>query len=209
MSAAADEGGALIAGDRCGVRSASARIGHGRDHVGRAAGSGNANHYVLARGTPPRDIALAQLLGVFIDLDRRRQRLGSAGHDVLHLARRGGIRGRTLRGIQSGNPPARPGPDVNQPPAVAQVSRHQVDYVRNLLDRLLHRRGHLGVLVVDDPGNLQCGLGVQPLGSLVLALRRQFLKQCGLVVIVISCSCARHLLQHSAWWHRVCPQLLL
>ena len=45
-----------------------------------------------------------------------------------------------------------------------------VDYGCDFGNRSLDRRRHLGILVVDDAGNLECRFGIKALGCLVLAL---------------------------------------
>ena len=140
MSAAAASGRVVVAGDGGGVCSAGAGVGHGGHHIGSAAGGGDAHHNIFARGAAAGDVPLAQLFGVFVDLDGRGQRLGSAGHDVLHLSGSGGVGGRAFGGIERRNAAAGAGADVDQPAAVAQAARHLVDDLRNLRNRLLDRR---------------------------------------------------------------------
>ena len=143
ISAAAASGVSVIAGDGGGVRAAGAGVGHGGDDIGRAAGGGDADHHVFARGAAAGDVALAQFLGVFVDFDRRGQRLGSAGHDVLHLAGSRGVGGRAFGGVEGGDAAAGAGADVDQPAAVAQTAGHLIDHLRDLRDRLLDRGGDL------------------------------------------------------------------
>ena len=159
--------------------------------------------HILAGGAAAGDVALSQFLGVLVDFDGRGQSLGSAGHDVLHLARSGGVGGRTLGGVERGDASAGAGADVDQPAAVAEAARHLVDDLSDLRNRLLHRRGNLRVFVVDDPRDLQRRLGVEALGRLVLAFRRQLLEEGGLVVIGSFRLCAFALLHRHAAQHRI------
>ena len=127
ISAAAASGRVVVAGDGGGVRSASACIGHGGHNIRCAARGGDADDHVLAGGAAAGDVPLAQLLRVFVDLDGRGQRLGSAGHDVLHLSGGGGVGGRTLRGIEGRDAAAGTGADIDQPAAIAQAAGYLVD----------------------------------------------------------------------------------
>ena len=171
------KGRALIAGDGRGVGSASACIGDGGDHVGRAAGGGEADDNVFAGGAAAGDVALAQLFGVFVDFNGGGEGLGSAGHDVLHLSGSGGVGGRTFGGVEGGDATAGTGADIDEASAVAQAARHLVDDLGNFRNGFLDGRGDLGVFVIDDAGDLECGLGVKALRCLVLALGSQVLKQ--------------------------------
>ncbi len=185
MSAAPASGVSVVAGDGGGVGSASAGVGHCGDDVGRAAGCGDADDDVLARGTAAGDVALAELFGVLVDLDGGGQGLGSAGHDVLHLTGGRGVGGWTLGGVERGNAAAGTSADIDQTAAVAQAARDCVDDIGDFRDGFLDRCCDLGIFVVDDAGNFECGFRVEALRGLVLAFRRQFLKQCGLVVVGI------------------------
>ena len=87
---------AMVAGHRSGFGAAGTGIGYGGYHVGCAARSRKANYNIFAGGAAARDVALAQFFGIFVYFHGRGKRLRSAGHDVLHLARSGGVGGWTL-----------------------------------------------------------------------------------------------------------------
>ena len=103
MSAASARGVSLVAGDGGGLGAACPGVRDGGDHIRGAAGSGEADDDIFAGGAAAGDVALAQLFGVLVDLNGGGEGLGSAGHDVLHLARGGGVSGRALGGIEGGN----------------------------------------------------------------------------------------------------------
>ncbi len=136
----------LVAGNCGRVSAARAGIGHGGDYIGRAAGSGETDHDILAGGTAAGDVALAEFLGVFVDLDGGGQGLGAAGHDVLHLSGSRGIGGGTLGGIESSNAAARAGTDVDETATVAEAARHVIDYLCDFRKGLLDGSGDLGSL---------------------------------------------------------------
>ena len=199
----------LVAGDGGGMCATSAGVCHGGHDVGSAARSGDANHNVLARGAAASDVPLAKFFGIFVDLDGRGQRLGTARHDVLHLSGGGRVGRWTFRGVECRNAAAGASADVNEPAALAQTAGHLVDDLRNLWNRLLDRSCDLRVFMVDDARDIECGFGVKALRSLVLALGSQFLKQSGLVFLIVVSLCAGRLPHRRAGKHRVCPQFLI
>ncbi len=164
-----------IAGDAGGLRAQSPRIGDRRNHIGRAPAGGEADDHIFAAGTAAGDVALAQLFGVFIDLDRRGERLGSAGHDVLHGLRAGGEVGGNLAGIERGEASAGTGADIDEAAALAKGVRHHVDHLGDLRQRLLDRSGDLLIFLVDDAGDLDSRPRIEPAGRLVGLFGQQVL----------------------------------
>ena len=127
----------MIAGDGGGMGSAGSGVGRRGDDIGGAARGGKADHDVFARGTAAGDVALAELFGVFVDFDGRGKGLGSACHDVLHLARGCGVSGGTLGGVECGNAAAGTGADIDEPAAVAETACYLVDDFGNFGDGFL------------------------------------------------------------------------
>ena len=187
----------------------SAGVGHGGHHVGGAARSGDAHHNVFARGAAAGDVPLAQFFGIFVDLDGRGQRLGPAGHDVLHLSGGGRVRGWTFGGVKRRNAAAGAGTDINQPATFAHATGHLVDDLRYLWNSPLDSSRDFRVFMVDDARDIECRLGVKALRSLVLALGGQFLEQSGLVFLEVVSLGAGRLPHRRAGKHRVCPQFLI
>ena len=148
----------------------------GADDVGRAAGGGDADDDVLARGAAAGDVALADLGRVFVHIRGARQSLRAPGHDVLHLLRRGGEGGRALGGVQRGDADRAAGADVDETSAVAEAAGDGVDDLGDLGQRLLDGGGYLGVFMIDDAGDFDGGFGVETFRCLIGPLRGEALE---------------------------------
>ena len=142
------------------------------DDVGSAAAGREADHYIFARRAPARNIPLAKVRRIFIDLDGCSQCLGAAGHDVLNCLWRRRETGRTLGRIECGDTAARAGAHINQAAAVAQAAGNHVNDEGYLGQRFLHRSGNLRVLVVNDSGDVESGFRVETHRSIIGAFCR-------------------------------------
>ena len=145
---------AVIAGNPGRPGATRAGVGNGRHHVRGASGGGKPDDDVFTGGATAGDVALAQLFGVFVDLDRGSQGLGAAGHDVRDLPGSGGVGRGTLGGVEGCDAAAGSGANVDQPSAVTEAAGYLVDDLRDLRECLLNGCRDLGVFVVDDAGDL-------------------------------------------------------
>ena len=158
------ERGAVIAGDGGGNGAAGAGVLDGADDVRCASGCRDADDDVFAGGAAAGDVALAEFRGIFVDVRGGGERLGAAGHDVLDLRGQGGVGGRALGRVERGDAAGGAGADVDQAATVAQRAGDDVDDDGDLWQSLFDGCGDLGVFVIDDAGDLECGLGIEALG---------------------------------------------
>src|SRR5580658_6483375 len=139
------ERGVRVAGDAGGLGSPGARVSDRGDDVGSASAGGQADDHVFPGGTTASDIALTELLGILVNLDRGSEGFRASRHDVLNgLRSRGEVR-RAFAGVERSDASAGAGADVNQAASVAQAAGHRIDHQSDLGKRLLDRRGHLGI----------------------------------------------------------------